>query len=119
MFGSARADKGVVEIIFHDGRKLVKKRSDLLTGSVVEQAISSAIDRTVSAAIEEKPGDYGLTGSCLVEALRQHLDSLADNLSPHNAADYLDLPENTQIVEVRRLKGFSGQLPPMLSDLDY
>ena len=43
--------------------------------------------------------------------------SLADQLGPDNAADYLDLPENSRVAGVRRLRPPRAALPPSLDEL--
>jgi hypothetical protein len=58
----------------------------------------------------------GLTALALIDALRRHIDGLADNLTAENAADYLDLPEHTSVVSLRRLHGSAGQMPFLLND---
>ena len=46
----------------------------------------------------------------LIDALRETIDGLADNVTPHNAADYLDLPEQALVASVRRIRGHNGRL---------
>jgi hypothetical protein len=106
----------VVEVTLRGGRKLVKSRRDFLTGGIVEQAVSSAIDQAVFAAEQGGPGEGSLTAASVIEALRQHIDALGDTLTAYNAADHVDLPEGVQVASVRRLRG--GPLPSSLSDLD-
>src|SRR5262249_61470951 len=44
LFGPGGEGQRVVEVTMSDGRKLVKRRRDFLTGGVVEQAVAAAID---------------------------------------------------------------------------
>jgi hypothetical protein len=115
MFGPNADRQSVVEVTLRGGRKLVKCRRDFLTGGIVEQAVSSAIDQAVFAA-EEGRGEGGLSAAGVIDALRQHVDALGDSLTAYNAADHVDLPEGVQVAAVRRLRG--GPLPASLSELD-
>jgi SpoVK/Ycf46/Vps4 family AAA+-type ATPase len=118
LFGSGEDAHALIEVTLRGGRKLVKRRRDFLTGGLVEQAVATAIDRTVADAAECAEGAVGLTAEAVREALRQHIDALADNLTADNAADYLDLPENARVAAVRRLRPGGSGLPYLLSDLD-
>jgi hypothetical protein len=118
LFGPGASNAGMVEIILDDGREVLKRRRDFLTGGIVEHAVAAAIDRAVFAAEDAAPAESGLTASVDIEALRQQIDALADNLTPDNAADYLDLPENSRVSSLRRLRSSASQLPFLLNDLD-
>lgn len=117
LFDSGEDAHALIEVTLRGGRKLVKRRRDFLTGGLVEQAVATAIDRTVAAAAD-CAGLPGLSAKAVREALRQHIDALADNLTADNAADYLDLPENARVAAVRRLRPGGTGLPYLLSDLD-
>jgi len=110
MFSPNGDDPGQVELTLRDGKKLVKYRRDFLTGRLIEQALAAATDRVVFAAEEPGPSGHGLSAPVLIDALREATDSLADNLAPHNAADYLDLPEHALVASVRRIRGHNGRL---------
>jgi ATP-dependent 26S proteasome regulatory subunit len=117
LFGPGAERDGAVEVTLKGGRRLVKHRRDFLTGALVDQAVAEAVEQTVLAAEDTGAAAAGLTAEGVAEALRRQIDTLADNLTPANAADYLDLPENAQVTGVRRLHG-GGVLPPLLSDLE-
>jgi ATP-dependent 26S proteasome regulatory subunit len=118
LFGPGASNAGMVEIVLDDGREILKRRRDFLTGGIVEQAVASAIDQAVFAAEGAAAAESGLNASAVIEALRQQIDALADNLTPDNAADYLDLPENARVSSLRRLRSPAGTLPFLLEDLD-
>ncbi len=118
LFDPTEEKHGVAEVALRDGKKVVKYRRDFLTGGLIEQAVSSAIDQVVFAAEQAGPDGIGLSAAVLIDALRRHIDALADNLTTCNAADYVDLPENAQVTGVRRLRSHNGLLPPLLSDLE-
>ena len=82
---------------------------DLLLGHL------QAIDRLV--ALAEDGEDVGLSPEALTDALRHVVDSLVGQLTPDNAGDYLDLPDNHRVKGVRRLQGLHPLLPPTLDDL--
>ncbi len=110
MYSPNGDDPGQVELTFRDGKKLLKYRRDFLTGRLIEQALAAATDRVVFAADEPGQNDHGLSAPVLIDALKESIDSLADNLTPHNAADYLDLPEQALVASVRRIRGHNGRL---------
>jgi ATP-dependent 26S proteasome regulatory subunit len=110
MFSPNGEDAGQVELTFRDGAKLMKHRRDFLTGRLIEQALATAIDRAVFAAEEPGQSDLGLSAPVLIDALRETIDGLADNVTPHNAADYLDLPEQALVASVRRIRSHNGRL---------
>lgn len=116
LFSPNGDDPGLVEVTLRDGKKIVKHRRDFLSGAVVETALSHAIDQTVFAAEQEEDDRAGLSSSRLIDAMRRHIDSLADNLTAMNAADYVDLPEHTQAANVRRLRGDNGQITELVVD---
>jgi len=45
------------------------------------------------------------------------IDALADQLTPENVADHLDLPDNQRVQGVRRLRGWPNGLPASLEEL--
>jgi len=110
MYSPNGDDPGQVELTLRDGKKVVKYRRDFLTGRLIEQALAAAIDRVVFAAEEPGQDDHGLSAPVLIDALQEAIDSLADNVTPLNAADYLDLPEHAMVASVRRIRGHNGRL---------
>lgn len=97
-------DAGQLELTLRDGQKLTKHRRDFLTGAVVERAVSLAIESAAGAAVENGGQTDGLSAERLIEALRHVIDGELANVTPHNAGDYLDLPEHTQVASVRHLR---------------
>ena len=97
-------DDGQLELTLRDGQKLVKHRRDFLTGAIIERAVSLAIDGTAAAALDNDGETDGLSTDRLIEAFRHVIDGELANVTPHNAADYLDLPEHTPVASVRRLR---------------
>lgn len=97
-------DAGQLELTLRDGQKLTKHRRDFLTGAVIERAVSLAIESAAGAAVENGGQTDGLSAERLIEALRHVIDGELANITPHNAGDYLDLPEHTQVASVRHLR---------------
>jgi len=116
LFGPGPGGAAVVELTLDDGREILKRRRDFLTGGIVEQAVAAVIDETVARAEETAAPHVGLTARAVIDALRRHIDGLADNLTAENAADYLDLPEHTRVVSLRRPHGMAGHMPFLLNE---
>lgn len=108
-------DRGLVELTLRDGKKITKSARHFLTGSIVEQAVANAIDQLVFTA-EETGEDVGLTAAGLLATFRNQIDGVADNLTPHNAGDYVDLPEHAHVAQVRRLRGSGGLAELVVND---
>lgn len=116
LFGSGGEADGVVALTLDDGREMIKRRRDFLTGGLVDQAVSSAIDRLVALA-EDATEDVGLSAEAVIDAVKHVVDSLVGQLTPDNAGDYLDLPDNHRVVSVRRLGGLHSLLSSAPDDL--
>jgi hypothetical protein len=113
---SPSGDDAVIEITFRDGSKLRKDRRHLITGAVVEQAVSESIDRIAFQAAEHGVDGVGLTSAMLIEALHRQVDNLADNITRENAADFIDVPENAKIADIKRLRPRAGAFANLLAE---
>ena len=107
-------DRGQVEVTLRDGAKIVKHRRSFLTGAVVEQAVSDAIDQMANDAACNGNAECGLTAAELTESLYQVVDGLIDNLTVSNVQDYVDLPEHAAVAHIRRLPQTAGRLAHLL-----
>jgi len=116
LFGPGGDTHAVATITLTDGQELLRRRRDFLTGGLVEQAVAAAIDHTVLAAEEGTTG-VGLSAEALIDAMKQLIDALADQLTPENVTDHLDLPDNQRVQGVRRLRGWQAGLPASLEEL--
>jgi hypothetical protein len=103
-----------VEITLRDGKKLLRYRRDFLTGAVCEQALSNAIDALVFNIDESGDAGLGLNAAAILDSFNNVIDGLADNLTPHNAADYVDLPDGAAVATVRRLRSPGGRMAHLL-----
>jgi len=116
LYSPANEEVAQIELTLRDGTKLTRFARDFLTGAVIEQAISEAIDHLIFYAEESARDDVGLDSAHVVEAIRRQIDTLADNVSPFNAADYVDIPEHTHVANVRRLHPVGGRLNRMIAN---
>ncbi len=112
-------EPGIVEIVLRDGTRMVKHRRDFLSGAIIEQAVSNAIDE-MAFSLEESDSqepETGFTPECLMESFRRQIDGLAENLTAGNARDYLHLPdEENSVAAVNRLPGLGSRTPALLAD---
>ena len=116
LFSPHNDGAGLVEITLRDGEKIVKYGRDFLSGAVVEQAVAEAIDHLAFVAEQSGRDDVGISGNCLIGALERQVESLAENLTAYNAADYVDLPDHTHVAAVRRLRGSNGHLGRLVAE---
>ncbi len=98
-------DGGQVELTFADGSKELKYRRHFLTPALIEQAMSTSVDELAFQAEgdTEAADEIGLSAPLFIDSLNHHVDSIADTIRPQNAADFIDIPENVRIAQVRRL----------------
>lgn len=113
LFSPNGDDRGQLEFTLRDGTKLVKHRRAFLTGAVVEQAVANAIDQLAFAAEESDESEIGLDADSLIDAIDGVISGLADNVTAHNAVDYVDLPDHSPVANVRRLRSLRGHLARM------
>ena len=119
-FSYSGEDPGIVEIVLRDGTRVVKHRRDFLSGALIEQAVSNAIDEMAFALEEHEEAETGFTAGCLMESFRRQIDGLAANLTAGNARDYLHLPdEENAVAAVNRLPGLGSLNPALLVDDRY
>ena len=106
-------DQGQVELTFRDGKKQTGFRRHFLTGSLIEQAVSLAINSACEECEQTGDDSIGLDAARITDALANVIDGIADNVTEYNAEDYLDVPENVNIASVRRLRGPQRRLARM------
>jgi len=108
-FYSPNTEEPLIEVTLRDGAKLNKSTRHFFTGAIVEQGVSEAIDRTAFAAAESEDEGVGLSADLIVEALSRQVGNLVENLTPHNVAEYVDLPDAARVADVRRLRPSNGR----------
>lgn len=104
------SDQPLVEITLRDGKRVLRYFRDFLTGAICEQAISNAIDEIVFSIDESGDTRLGLSATAVIDVLKSVIEGLADNLTAHNVADYVDLPDGSATASVRRLRPSNGKL---------
>jgi len=115
LFSPPNEESPLVELTLRDGQKIEKYSRDFLTGALVEQAISDAIDRLVFSAEQTGSDDVGLDSATVIDCLQRQVDALAENIAPFNAADYVDIPEHTHVANVRRIPRAGGRLAQLVA----
>jgi SpoVK/Ycf46/Vps4 family AAA+-type ATPase len=110
LFDPQNDPTATLEITLGDGTKIAKYPRDFLTGALVEQALSEAIDEMVFLAEETQDAQIGLDSGAVIAALRRQVGALAENVATYNASDYVDLPEHTHVSNVRRLANGHGHV---------
>ena len=114
LFSPNGSQQPQIEITLRNGKKLLRYRRNFLTGAVCEQALSNAIDALVFNIDNSGDAKLGLGAAAILDSFDNVIDGLADNLTPHNAADYVDLPDGVGVASVRRLRSTNGRLAHVL-----
>jgi hypothetical protein len=112
---SPQTQSARIELTLRDGTKIKKFAYDFLTGAIVEQALSEALDEIMLHAAQTGRDDVGLASADLVRALDRQINAMVKNITPYNAADYVDLPEHTQVANVRRLSPTNGHVSRLVA----
>ncbi len=81
-------DQGIAEVRMQDGQRRTIRRSDLVTGAQLEEAVSRAIDECLrqSDAVDDL---LGIDAESIVRALQAQYTSLATLFRPHNLPEHL------------------------------
>lgn len=97
-------DKGVVELQYHGHAHpaAVKYHRDFLTGALVDRVVQQAATEAWEISITKNP-KAGITRDQLVRAIKQQVDSIAGQLTPHNVGKYLDLPEGAVVTGIKTI----------------
>jgi len=115
LFSPANEPSPLVELTLRDGQKIERYSRDFLTGALIEQALTDAIDQLISYAEKSGRDDVGLDGGTLTDCLQRQIEVLAENIVPFNAGDYVDVPEHTQVAHVRRIPRTGGRLSQLVA----
>jgi proteasome-associated ATPase len=91
-------DNRIADIQFRDGSKRAVVASDLLSGAEIAKICRMAKER--SALREIELGEVGICRNDLVHGVERFLEDSAAKLKPHNCRDYLDLPDDMDVVKV-------------------
>jgi hypothetical protein len=100
------ADDGepaVVELVYvGESTPEKKQRRDFLTAALIDRAVQQACGAACDA--EFRGGVGGLSPALLARAIEDQVRTLADVLTPQNAARHLSLPDGTRVGTVHRLE---------------
>lgn len=97
------SDKGVVELTYQNHiNPVVKYHRDFLTGALIDRAVQQAATEAWEASLGGDP-ESGINREGLLRALVRQVQSVADQLQPHNAGRYLDLPEGVRVTGIKRI----------------
>ena len=103
LFSRNGHDAGQVEITYVGSTTPdVKYRRDLVTGALVDRAVQDAA-RGACRAEYHDCGEPGVTSPMIIGGLQRQIQSIVDQLSPHNVHNYMTLPDGARVGTVRRL----------------
>ncbi|MHC4948427.1 MAG: AAA family ATPase [Planctomycetota bacterium] len=102
LFSPNGSDAGVVEVSLAGvGAPEIRTTRDFLTGSIVDRAVEAAGERVCRDGADGGPD--GLTVEGVLRAIDEQVGAVVGQLTPANAASYVDLPDGTRPVNVRRV----------------
>lgn len=116
LFSPTNEPTPLVELTLRDGQKIERYSRDFLTGAIVEQGLSDAIDHLIFYAEKSGRDDVGLYGELVTDCLQRQIVALAENIAPFNASDYVDVPEHTHVAQVRRVPRAGGRLSQLVAN---
>ena len=106
MLYSPNGDNHIATLQFSDGTKRpITARDGVLTGSEVAKICQHA--KVLAALRSIKTGEKGIRREDLLSGMERFYEDTSAKLKPHNVRDYVDLPDDVQVVKVepaRRLK---------------
>ena len=97
-------DEGQVELTFAGSTQPLRKyRRSFMTGALVDRAVPQAA--TDACRAEEMGfGLPGVTVAGLARAFDEQITSIVDQLTLHNVAQYVDLPDGDRVTRIRRIE---------------
>jgi SpoVK/Ycf46/Vps4 family AAA+-type ATPase len=95
-------DEPVLSLVMDDGRTVERHVRHFMTGAVLEQTVSNIID---GLAVEyEKSGGkkrLSISEKMVCNGIRHYIGTVVKNLTPQNAGEYLDVPEESRITGLK------------------
>ena len=90
-----------MELAVRQGPSIIKYHRDFLTGALIDRSVQ----QSSSAAWEESliNPNAGITVGHLQHAITHQIKSVVRQLTPQNITHYVDLPEGTQVSNVKNL----------------
>ena len=102
LFSPNGEDKGLVEITYVGATEPdVKYRRNFLTGALIARAVQEAAEEGPLAEWSGEPA--GVTAGQLMSALARQIQSIIDQLHPHNVHQYVTLPDGVRVGSLRRI----------------
>jgi hypothetical protein len=105
-----------VELTLRDGQKLERYSRDFLTGAIVEQGLTDASDRLILFAQRSGRDNVGFDSAIVIACLNRQIDALVENMNAFTAGDYVDVPEHTQVANVRRIQQTTGRVSQLVAN---
>jgi ATP-dependent 26S proteasome regulatory subunit len=106
LFGDSD-DQVLAEVVMRDAKRLPVLRRQLVTGAVIESAVSQAIDRSLDRS-QEAGELLGIDAETLIEACDAQIDALSSSLSRRNVHEHvpelLEADDPFQVADVRRIR---------------
>jgi ATP-dependent 26S proteasome regulatory subunit len=105
-------DQVIAEVTFRDSARKSISRRDLVTGALLEMAVSEAIDEALDHSTEA--GELlGLDAGTVTEALSRQFQAIATSMRPHNVSDHAPhlFQEDEVLVASVRPRLQSGRRP--------
>jgi hypothetical protein len=97
------SDPGQIELtLAGSAEKVLKYRRDFLTGAVVDRAVEEACGEACGQEFEE--GRQCLDAETLMLSFDNQVRSLATQITPYNAAQYVVVPDGARVAAVRRIE---------------
>ena len=88
----------LAKLTLRDGKHQLVRAADLVSGAYLESIAQSALER--ACVREAEGGPAGVSGADMSTAISDFFLSAARALTPHNARNYLDLPQDNDVVRV-------------------
>jgi hypothetical protein len=98
-------EQAIAEATLRDSRRVPILKRQLVTGSMLESAVSRAVDAALDASAER--GELvGISPGSIIEALDDQFQAIATSLRAHNVLDYAPdvFDEEGQVASVRPLR---------------
>jgi len=103
LFSPNGSDRGLVELTYAGSTTpAVRCRRDFLTGALIDRAVQQAATAASHAEAQGAPRP-GVSFELLVQAFDQQVRGVADQLTEHNVAHYLDVPDGARVANLRRI----------------
>jgi ATP-dependent 26S proteasome regulatory subunit len=94
-------NKPVLDLVLRDGRIVARQPRHFMTGAIVEQVVSNAIDKLAITHQRDSQEPLYITETLVLQGFQEFILSVARNVTPYNVDDYLDIPPDVKVTQVR------------------